>query len=733
MNRQEIKKVVDRTWGLGKSDTESILREINLNSYKFDKNEILEIFNSIYGKRGLTTTPNNLSELIALIGKSNNPKSVIDICCGTGNILNYLNGIENLKGIDINYDIIQLAKNINPNIEFIATDTLLYNFEDNKYDLVIGSLPFGARTFDNKPLGIELMKKGLSLLANNGTAIFIVNEGVLMGQSLSEKLFRDKIITEYALDMVVSLPIGAFYPYTSVKTSILVIRNGKPNRDVYMPLFDDNSNEIIANFKNHEGSFYLPVSMIGERFDRNYHLQISIIQEKLKGREVKRLSEMAQIIKGQPISKNNLKNSGKYLVYNRKDKNGRKCYVDEIQEERTALKPNDLVISLLTADKNIYIHDANSVETVVTENFVIIRSSENDYINTYLQSEEGKEFLWQQADGFASGTVMSRINLSTLSDFLIPILPLSELNFVSKEWLREASSENMLQLEKKLKGLISIYEIGSSHLTLTKEILAKVIRIEEKIDTAITLLEKLTFDVTTIKNNKRDEEEKISRIYFEIDQKLNQLTKEKEKELLYYQSEIKKWLDNWELLHSSSSIFITSAELIYDFLPKGEDTDYSPFIIQYCRSLENEILKKLFEAYHSVGLIDTNKSELVKVDLEKEKNGSDKRTARFAKKVLKDDSQYELGTMSFIMGLIEDGGNTLSKSPLLQNFRSFTLTYFEDKVLQKDFLDNIKNITENYRNKSAHPYILTLETAKECQKLIRHILIEFLHHYKLKI
>ena len=48
MNRQEIKKVVDRTWGLGKSDTESILREINLNSYKFDKNEILEIFNSIY-------------------------------------------------------------------------------------------------------------------------------------------------------------------------------------------------------------------------------------------------------------------------------------------------------------------------------------------------------------------------------------------------------------------------------------------------------------------------------------------------------------------------------------------------------------------------------------------------------------------------------------------------------------------------------------------------------------
>ena len=734
MNKEEIRKIIEKTWGQGKSDTEYILKEITQNAYKFDKDEILEIFNSIYGKRGLTITPNNLSELIALIGKLNAPKSAIDICCGTGNILHYINSIEKLQGIDINYDIIQLAKTIHPEFEFIAADTLQYDFENSKYDLVVGSLPFGARTLDNKPLGIELMKKGLSLLSKNGTAIFIINEGVLTGQSLSEKAFREKIIYDYSLDMVISLPIGAFYPFTSIKTSIIVVRNGKANEDIFMPSFDDNTNEIIDNFKAHKGNFYLPFSKLENRFDRSYYLSVVIIEEKLRGKEVKKLSDIAQIIRGQSLNKETFKSSGKYLVYKRKDKNGKICYVNEIQEEKTALKPNDLVISLLTADRNIYIHSANSAETVITENFAIIRSKENNYINTYLQTQEGKDFLWQQADGYSSGSVMSRLTLSTLADFLIPILPLSELDFVSEEWLKSASTEKLLQLETHLKGLISVYETGSIHLNLTKEILLKVTsqetiskRIEDKIDIALTALQKLNSDITAIKNNKRDEDEKIRRIYFEIDEKLKQLTTEQEKEISYYQNEIKKWLDDWQLLHSSSSNFLTSAELIFDHLPDGQDTDYSPFIIQYCRALENEILKKLFEAYHENLL--TNKIDrknLVALDNTNEK------TQIFVKFVERDKRDYTLGNMTAIMSFLKEGGNTLKRSPLLQNFRTFTLTYFEDKVLQKEFLDNINNITTNYRNKSAHPYILTLETAKECQKLIRHILTEFLHNYKQK-
>lgn len=99
MNQQEVRKIIDKTWGQGKSDMQTILKEISMNEYKFGKDEVIEIFNSHYGKRGMTVTPNNLSELIASIGKLTNPNSVIDICCGTGNILHYFKDEQGLKGM----------------------------------------------------------------------------------------------------------------------------------------------------------------------------------------------------------------------------------------------------------------------------------------------------------------------------------------------------------------------------------------------------------------------------------------------------------------------------------------------------------------------------------------------------------------------------------------------------------------------------------------------------------
>lgn len=734
MNRKEIKKFIDRTWGQGKSDMETILKEISINDYKFDKDEVIEIFISHYGQRGEFFTPNNLSELIASVGHIYNPKSIIDICCGTGNILHYFNDKQILKGIDINSNIILLAKSLNPKNEYVIADTLKYDFTNSKYDLVISNAPFGGRTQDNKSLEIELMKKGLSILNKNGTAIFIVAEGILFNQNRSVCEFRNQIISEFALDMIISLPQSAFYPYAGVKTSVLVMRNGKPNEDVFMPSYNDNTKEIVSNFINHKGNFYVPLSKLENRYDRNYYLSVVVIEEKLKGKEVKKLSEIAEIINGRVINKDSFKSDGKYLVYKRKDKNGKDCYVNEITDENISLKPNDLVISILSTDKNIYVHSAKAPETIVNENFVIIRSKDNNYINTYLQTQQGRDFLWQQVDRHSSGSVIPRLTLSSLLDFVIPILPLSELDFVSEEWLKSASTEKLVQIETKLKGLISEYEKGSQHLIILNEILLKVNsqeeiskRIEDKIDIALTALQKLNTEISAIKNNKREDEEKISRMYFEIDNKLKQLTKEQEKEISYYQNEIKKWLDDWQLLHASSSNFLTSAELIFDHLPEGLDTDYSPFIIQYCRALENEILKKLFEAYHE-NLLTNNidRKNLVASDSVNEK------TQIFVKFVARDKRDYTLGNMTAIMSFLKEGGNTLKGSPLLQNFRTFTLTYFEDKVLQKEFLDSINNITANYRNKSAHPYILTLETAKACQKLIRHILTEFLHNYKQK-
>jgi hypothetical protein len=52
--------------------------------------------------------------------------------------------------------------------------------------------------------------------------------------------------------------------------------------------------------------------------------------------------------------------------------------------------------------------------------------------------------------------------------------------------------------------------------------------------------------------------------------------------------------------------------------------------------------------------------------------------------------------------------------------------------LQKEFLTSVTDITANYRNKSAHPYVLSVEMADECQKIIKKLLIDFLSNYKRK-
>jgi type I restriction-modification system DNA methylase subunit len=274
MDRNEIGKFIDRTWGQGKSDMPTILNELKLSHYQFDKDEILEIINSINNKNGLISTPNNLCNLISIIGHISNPKSVIDICCGTGNILQQFKNVALNKGIDINKDVIQLAELINPISDYEIFDSLKYDFGETKYDIVVGSLPFGIRTKDGKSLEIELIKKGLSLLEQNGYALLVVSENILTENTENE--FRRYLLSEFAIDMVISLPNDTFYPYLNIKTALLVIRNGKQSNEIFMPVFENEPYTLINNFKTHMGNFFCPISKINNRLDRNYYLKVDI-------------------------------------------------------------------------------------------------------------------------------------------------------------------------------------------------------------------------------------------------------------------------------------------------------------------------------------------------------------------------------------------------------------------------------------------------------------------------
>jgi type I restriction enzyme M protein len=66
------------------------------------------------------------------------------------------------------------------------------------------------------------MERIIYMLENGGRAAVIVPEGVLFGGSTAQKKTRELLLKYNRLDAIISLPAGAFKPYTGVKTSIIV-------------------------------------------------------------------------------------------------------------------------------------------------------------------------------------------------------------------------------------------------------------------------------------------------------------------------------------------------------------------------------------------------------------------------------------------------------------------------------------------------------------------------------
>ncbi|MFI3189233.1 hypothetical protein BCS42_08410 [Crenothrix sp. D3] len=491
MNIQEINKLSDKI-GMQHDmpNMATLLQLIKQHDYKFDKDEILEIHNRVFGRwGGIFFTPNKIAELISVIGRIYNPKTVIDICCGYGNLLSYFKHLQNVRGIEINADAIKLAKYINPDADLTNANTLEWNSNNDKYDLVVGNLPFGARTPERRPLEVELIKKGLTLLNDNGVAIFIVAAGVLFRSDKASSEFREEILSKFSLDIVISLPSGAFNPYTGIRTSILVIRNGKKNQDVFMPKFKNNSFEIANNFEHHKGSFYSLISEVKDRFDRGYYeskkLEIAINSHELY--DLKKLSDIASILNGKPI-KSEYKSNGKYLVFNQKDKENNNRFVNNIPDENLVLKSNDIVIGLVGENPKIYFHKDNRKAVVIKNDYAIIRPN-SEHLSIYLETEEGrvllkKEIMLQVENNIAGH--IPRLTIYKLKNFLVPILSHQEIiEWLLNEKQKLINQVNILINKKEYdfaKEYIEEYFEDSSESSEHKFVYLKYIDNAEKLE-----------------------------------------------------------------------------------------------------------------------------------------------------------------------------------------------------------------------------------------------------------
>ena len=738
----KLENILNKIKSEGKdySDFRVLLSEIQNSDVEVTKNELSDFLNNDF-RIQLHTTPNSVAKIITEITNEIAPLNVIDICCGTGNILYYLqNNIDDLTGIEINEEVASLTTYFMPNLKIVSADTFLYPFSKS-YDLVVGNLPWGPPVeYNGEKLRLEeaFIRKAFDLCNEKGDIIVVVPYSVLSNYLFQS--LRNEFKTN--LKKVIGFPSGLIR-HSGIKTALLHFNksgsgivqfgNVKDLNEIEKPL-----NQII--------DLELTIESIENRWDPEYYLTNEKIESELSTFETKNLSNLAEIINGGFIKPESLLSSGRYIYLKPTNIQEGKLllkpttkYINEVdiseRRKRTIAQQGDIIISTIFNSLKLYVVKPNDPPIFISNNMAIIRSSHDDYIISYLKSNDGVRLFSDQTNNLRKGVVIPHITISDLKNIKIPILPLSSLNSVGNNAIEKASKSDL----ESLKELLTEYKNENSKLKSENLYLKqgnlfvdnRLVKIEQqlellnqKLDTLLEIVKDLSAGFTKIKNFPRGDEDKIFKLCQHIDQKLENVFQDKTQIIENYIEQIKRWLDLWELLDPESQKFLPIAEFIFDELSGIPDADFSPFVVQYCRALENEILKKLFETYHARGLENVDIDILIKEDV------SNPKTGKFAKMIKRNKVTYTLGDMNFIMALLKRDGNTLKSSMLLQHFKDFSLKYFESKILEKEFLSDLEKITSDYRNKAAHPNILDLNLAKECQFLLRKNLNLFLESKK---
>jgi SAM-dependent methyltransferase len=738
-----LQHIINQLRSEGKDYThfKSLLDAIKASGLDITKDEILEFIANDY-RIQLHATPNSIAKLVSLLTQDNNPQSAIDICCGTGNILYYLqNQVDDLTGVEIAENVAALTNYFIPDLHVITADSFQYPFS-RKYDLVVGNIPFGMRIeMDGKRVPVEeaFLRKAHELLTENGRAIMLVPYPVLFAGPFQN--FRKEFVT-YVED-IITLPSGRIRN-TQVKTAILVIGNQDYNQVKITQL--TNFDSLEKEYQNASSVTY-PKEKLLERWDPEYHLnKESSFYKELDSFQTKELQELADIIKGKVISADTLREQGDFLYLKpvHIQKEGLKTetalkYVSKQdlteKDYRYILQRGDIVISTIFNDLKMFVYQASDIPAIASNNLAIIRSSKQDYILSYLQTDEGKRIFKRQAEDLRVGVFAPYLSIKELASIKIPILPITDLNTLGDTTINSSTEaqlrDALVQLQEykiQIQTLEKEKEIFTSLKAFIDNRFNKVESqlevVNKKLDDLFSLLKELKTDFEQIQKLPREDEEKLFKLCQKIDIKLDTFYNKEQQTIEGYIEEIKRWMDLWEMLDLQSQKFLPIAEFIFDELSKLHDADYAPFIVQYCRTLENEILKKLFESYHSIGLAGINRDQLINDDLDNQKTG------KFAQMVKRNKVSYTLGDMNFIMALLKQGGNTLNESPLLQHFRAFTISYFDEKIIEAEFLKDVNKLTTDFRNKAAHLYPISIDLAKECQSLLRKSLNVFLGSFK---
>lgn len=136
-----------------------------------------------------------------------------------------------------------------------------YELPDEGFDIILANPPFSGeidedrieedvKVFNTKQTVILFIKYIINSLKMNGRCGVVVPDGFLSTNTKSHKEIRRLLIEENNLIAIVSLPAGAFQPYTPQKTSLIFFEKKNPSKEKVL-FYNVNNDGYLLN-ANHD-------------------------------------------------------------------------------------------------------------------------------------------------------------------------------------------------------------------------------------------------------------------------------------------------------------------------------------------------------------------------------------------------------------------------------------------------------------------------------------------------
>jgi type I restriction enzyme M protein len=157
--------------------------------------------------------------------------------------LAYLMGTMGLILHDVHEPVLELVNTLEVHTNDVR--------ESDKYTVILANPPYGGKmaqqlqtnfTVKSGSTEVLFLQHIMKNLARGGRAGVIVPEGVLFRGGPDQKV-RERLLREFNVHTVLSLPAGCFLPYTGVKTNVLFFNRGADDRGTESVWFYELTND----------------------------------------------------------------------------------------------------------------------------------------------------------------------------------------------------------------------------------------------------------------------------------------------------------------------------------------------------------------------------------------------------------------------------------------------------------------------------------------------------------